>query len=176
MRIRYVCLGYGILLQERPLLRCSVCLQHPTSRRVRVLVRQNLVAHSNQCHRLKYRRDRFVRVRNDVAWKFRRSLSSRCVVCQPSLLTRRPRPPPLSRQLQRPCRQRQQQSLRESCVLSHCTSCQYMITNSHGVRYIRQRSRAERVRVGVGSNLRKIEVCDYQEEEGACDKDVVVVL
>jgi hypothetical protein len=44
MRIRYVCLQYGTVCRERPPLRCSMCLRHPMSRQVRVLVRQSLVA------------------------------------------------------------------------------------------------------------------------------------
>jgi hypothetical protein len=35
---------------------------------------------------------------------------------------------------------------------------------------------AGRVRVGVGSNSREIEVCNNQEEESAGDENVVVVL
>jgi hypothetical protein len=35
---------------------------------------------------------------------------------------------------------------------------------------------ADRVRLGVDSNLREIKVCYNQEEKGACDEDIVVVL
>jgi hypothetical protein len=58
MRIRYVCLGYGILLQERPLLRCSMCLQHPVSRQDSYSGKTEYC--STQRHRWKHWRGRFL--------------------------------------------------------------------------------------------------------------------
>ena len=111
-----------------------------------------------------------------VTTLLRRSLSSRHVVLQPSPPARSPQLRLLSRQLQRPCRQMQQQSLQESCVSSPCRWGHYMFRNCHSIRWISKMSIAGRVRVGVGSNSREIEVCNNQEEESAGDENVVVIL